>query len=92
MVYVYNWWYGTIGYFRKAHRKVPKFPEGKKLFLLIMADTREIEYTLVPKYQSEIRSVENTSIFVTERQLAELMLMLLYVVKLAEGTSVGQRI
>ena len=38
------------GYFRKAHRKVPKFPEGKekKLLLINMADTSEIEYTLVP--------------------------------------------
>ena len=48
MVFVYNWWYGTIGYFRKAHRKVSQFPEGKELLLVNMADTSEIEHTLVP--------------------------------------------
>ena len=33
---------------RKAHQKVPKFPEGKEPLINILADSREIEYTLVP--------------------------------------------
>ena len=39
---------GILGYFRKAHRNVLKFPEGKGLLLINMADTCEIEHTLVP--------------------------------------------
>ena len=39
--------YTIPGYFWNAHRKVKKFPEGNEL-LINMADTHEIEYTLVP--------------------------------------------
>ena len=45
---------GILGSFRK----MLKFPEGKELFLTNMVDTRETVYTLVPKYQREIRCVE----------------------------------
>ena len=44
---------GILGYFRKAHRKVPKFLEGKELFHMNMADTREIEYTIVPNIKAK---------------------------------------
>ena len=78
---------GILGYFRKAHRKVPKFPEGKEL-LTNMSDTREIEYGLVPNTQGKSDLWKLFSL----RQTAELMLMFLYVqqynsiVKLAGGT------
>ena len=43
-------------YFKKVHRKVPKFSEGKELLINILADTCEVEYTLVPntKGKSEL--------------------------------------
>ena len=76
---------GILGYLRKTHRQVPKFPEGKELLLTSMAATRDIEYTS-PKYRRDIRSVEALH-YVAQRQSAELMLMLLNVINLAGGTS-----
>ena len=60
----YSWWFtvrytGTVfrtdklGCIRTAHRKVPTFPEGKYVFLISVADTREIEYTLVPNIKGK---------------------------------------
>ena len=62
-----------LGYFRKAYRKVPKFPKGKE-FLINVADTREIEYVLITDTK-ENRICGNSSIYVSERQTAELMVM-----------------
>ena len=49
---------GILGYFRKAHRNMLKFAEGKGLLLTNMADTYEIEYTLVPNTKQKFRSME----------------------------------
>ena len=44
-----------------------------------MADTREIECTLVPKEPKGDQICGNTPMYACERQMAELMLMLPYV-------------
>ena len=44
---------GIPGYFWKIHWKVPKFLEGKELFVINVSDVNEIEYTLVPNTKRE---------------------------------------
>ena len=66
---------GILGYFRKAHRKMPKFPEGKELLLINMANTREIG-TPQPQIPTEKQICANTSVYESEGWTVELMRML----------------
>ena len=68
----------VLDHFRKTHRKVLKFPERKELFLMNMADTRENEHTLVPNTK-EKSDLWKTLVYVSKRQIDEMILMLLYV-------------
>ena len=53
---------GILSYFRKAHWKIPKFTEGKELLLINMADTCEIEYTLVPNTKGKSDPLKHSNL------------------------------
>ena len=80
------------GYSRKEHRKEPIFPEGKEPLLISMADTLEIEYTLVQNIEGKSDLIKHLKL--RKRKTdgrfdadAAVCKQCNSVVKLAEGTS-----
>ena len=59
--------------------KCRSFLKGRNFFSSSWRDTREIEYTLVPNTKGKPDLWKHFNLYASERQTAELMLMLLYV-------------